>query len=71
MNDIRDLLKLSVEERLQLIGELWDSIEAEELPPLTVDQEKELGRRLDGLEANPDDVLPWEEVRARLWSRVK
>jgi len=71
MNDIRHLLKLSVEERLQLIGELWDSIEAEEHPPLSEAWKKEIERRLDDLEANPDDVLPWEEVRARLWSRVK
>ncbi|MEJ0025456.1 MAG: addiction module protein [Rhizomicrobium sp.] len=71
MNDIRELLKLSVEERLRLIGDLWDSIEAETLPPLTETQKKEIERRLDDLEANPDDVLPWDEVRARLWSRVK
>ncbi len=71
MNDIRDLLKLPLEERLKLIDDLWDSIEAEDRSSLTDAQKAEIGRRLDDLEANPDDVRPWEEVRARLWSQVK
>jgi putative addiction module component (TIGR02574 family) len=71
MNDIRDLLKLPVAERLQIIGDLWDSIEAEDHPPLTDAQRAEIDRRLDELEANPDDVLEWSEVRARLWSQMK
>jgi len=71
MNDIRELLKLSVEERLQLIGELWDSIEAEELPPLSDAWKKEIERRLAEHEADPSSGLDWETVRAELWSRVK
>jgi putative addiction module component (TIGR02574 family) len=72
MTDLRDLLKLPVAERLQLISDLWDSLEAEtDGPPLTEDQEKEIERRLADLEANPNDVLEWSDVRARLWSKVK
>ena len=71
MNGIRDLLKLFIEERLPLIGDLLDSIEVEDFPPLTEAQKKEIQRRLDEHEENPDDVRPWEEVRAELWSRVK
>jgi putative addiction module component (TIGR02574 family) len=72
MTDLRELLKLPVAERLQIIGELWDSIEADtDSPPSTEDQQEEIERRLADLEANPDDVLEWTDVRARLWSKVK
>ncbi|MEI9993543.1 MAG: addiction module protein [Rhizomicrobium sp.] len=72
MNDIRDIFKLPLAERIQLVEDLWDSIAADsEGPPLTEAQEAELNRRLAELEANPSDVLDWNDVRARLWSRVK
>ncbi|MEJ1969639.1 MAG: addiction module protein [Rhizomicrobium sp.] len=71
MNDIRDLLRLSVDERLQLIGELWDSIEAEQLPPLTEAWKDEIDRRLAEHSADPSSALDWESVRAELWSRMK
>jgi putative addiction module component (TIGR02574 family) len=72
MNDLRDLLKLSVAERLQLIGDLWESIEAETGgPPVSDAQKAEIERRLADLDANPTDVLDWDAVRARLWSRAK
>jgi putative addiction module component (TIGR02574 family) len=72
MTDLRELLKLPVAERLQIIGELWDSIEADaDSPPSTEEQQEEIERRLADLEANPNDVLEWTDVRARLWSKVK
>ena len=41
-----DLAKLSVEEKLELISDLWDSIEASKLaPPLSESQSEELARR--------------------------
>jgi putative addiction module component (TIGR02574 family) len=58
--------RLSVAERLQLVGEIWDSIApALEQLPLTEAQRQELDRRLAALEANPGNVVPWEEVEAR------
>jgi putative addiction module component (TIGR02574 family) len=68
MNDLRELLKLSVEEKIQLIGELWDSIDAQSHPPLTDAEKAELDKRLDDLEANPDNVRSWSQVRADLLS---
>jgi putative addiction module component (TIGR02574 family) len=66
------IFKLPIDERIQLVEDLWDSIAADTAgPPLTEAQKCELDRRLDDLEANPADVLKWEDVRARLWSRVK
>ena len=64
--------KLSREERLVLVQELWDSIAAEPGPSLLTDaQRKELLRRADEDDANPDEGIPWEEVKAKARARFK
>ena len=60
--------RLSVEERLALVEELWDSIAA--VTPLTDTQRAELDRRLADHEANPDDVVSWEEVQSSIAARL-
>jgi putative addiction module component (TIGR02574 family) len=64
--------RLGVSERIQLVQEIWDSIaaSAEEFP-LTEAQRQELDRRLALLEANPDNVIPWDEVEARALARFR
>jgi putative addiction module component (TIGR02574 family) len=61
--------RLSVEERLVLVEELWDSIAA--ATPLTDAQRAELDRRLADHEAHPDDVVSWEEVKSSIATRLK
>ncbi len=68
---LEELVKLSPEERIQLAQELWDSIAAEDMPPLTREQIEEMERRLAEHEKDPGRAVPWEEVRARLWARYK
>ena len=59
--------KLSIPERLELLGELWDSIaEHPEQVPVSEAQRDDLERRLNEYEADPSNVLPWTEVRVRL-----
>jgi putative addiction module component (TIGR02574 family) len=64
---LSDVKQLSVAERLDLIGVLWDSIpdSLEELPTPEWHRE-ELERRLIAADADPDGAIPWEEVRQRL-----
>jgi putative addiction module component (TIGR02574 family) len=62
--------RLGVEERLALIEQLWESISGAEVP-LTDAQREELDRRLAEHEANPDDVVPWEDVKSSLDKRLK
>lgn len=64
--------RLSASERIQLVQEIWESLApaAEELP-LTEGQRQELDRRLAALEANPGNVIPWEEVEARALARFR
>lgn len=59
--------RLSVEERITLVEEIWDSIALDSAAlPLTDAQRAELDRRLAEHEANPDDVVPWEDVKASI-----
>ncbi|HEX9775786.1 MAG TPA: addiction module protein [Actinomycetota bacterium] len=63
-----DLQRLTSEERLDLIEELWESLDDEQRDSvaLTPDQVKELDRRLDDLEREGVSGLTPDEVRARL-----
>ena len=63
--------RLSVEDRLLLVGEIWDSIaHAQPTVPLTESQQQELERRLRDHEQNPDDVVSWEDVKAATLARL-
>lgn len=64
--------RLGVEERLALVEELWDSIATDSAAlSLTEAQQAELDRRIAEHEANPDDVVPWENVKASIIERLK
>lgn len=60
--------RLSVAERLTLVEELWDSIS--DATPVTDAQRAELDRRVAEHEANPDDVISWEEVKSSISARL-
>jgi len=63
---------LSIEERLILAQELWDSVEWQMAKlPLTDAQRLELERRLADSIARPDAVTPWETIKARAMARAK
>lgn len=64
--------RMSVEARIALAGAIWDSIAVEPHAPLLTDaQRQELQRRLADSEANPEDVVPWEQIRAEVLSRFR
>jgi putative addiction module component (TIGR02574 family) len=65
-----DFSKLSPHQRLELIGELWDSLE-DELPPPEPELLAELDRRLADFEANPGEGRPAAEVIARIRATLK
>ena len=60
-----DIVRLSPEERLRLLEQLWDSLSDEDVP-LTAAQREELDRRLDDLEVEGPRGIPWDEVLDRL-----
>lgn len=63
MRDIAAIRKLSVPERLQLVGEIWDSIlDAPELLEVSDEFAVELQKRLAAHRASPESSEPWESV---------
>ena len=63
--------RLSVEERLTLVQEIWDSIADQvENAPLTEEQRQEIDRRLAAHRANPESAIPWERVEAEALARL-
>ena len=59
--------RLAVEDRLELIGLIWDSVAAEQVPtPIPEWHRRELSRRIAAADANPEAGIPWEVVRARI-----
>jgi putative addiction module component (TIGR02574 family) len=64
---LNEILRSSVEDRLRLIEDIWDSlVESPESLPVTDAQRRELDRRLADHEKDPAAGRSWEEVRASL-----
>lgn len=70
---LNELLKLSAAERIQLAEDLWDSVAADPaaLPQLSDVDQAEIGRRLAEHERDPSSAIEWEDVRKRLWARLR
>ncbi len=62
-----EIERLSIPERIELIGLIWDSI-VEADPNLTMPEwhRRELERRRAAAEADPQAGIPWEDLQARL-----
>ncbi len=62
-----DIEKLSPEERLQLIEDLWESLRARpETVPVTDGQRAELDQRLDALDRGEGRLVSWDEAKRQL-----
>lgn len=66
--DKQALRRLSTDEKLRLIDELWDSIGNESGVQLSPEQLAEMQRRLEWAKANPDKCLSLDEFKARIRS---
>ena len=64
---IATLAALPVDERIQAVQVLWDSIPPEEAPAELTDEQRQLfARRAAELDANPDIAITWEQIKARI-----
>jgi len=62
-----NLQQLSPSEKLILVSELWNDLEANPADvPVSNEVIAELDRRIDHFEKNPQDYTTWEAVRKRL-----
>ena len=67
---LEEALKLPISERIKLVEDIWDSIAAESRAlELTPEQKAELDRRIEYSRLNPEDVIPWETVKAEALAR--
>jgi len=62
---ISQVRTLSVAERIELIGVVWETLSPEEIP-VSEEEKVLLDVRLSDLKQNPEDQSPWTEVQARL-----
>ena len=61
---------MSVDERITLVQEIWDSVAADAgLQPPSVAERAELDRRIAEDDAAPGDVTAWETIKADALSR--
>jgi putative addiction module component (TIGR02574 family) len=67
LNEIPEIARLSVPERILLLEELWDSIASEPLSvPVPQSHRAELDRRLAEYERDPGRLLTLEDLRQRV-----
>ena len=65
--ELKDILEMSVAERIQLVEDIWDSIAAApESLPLTDNERQELDRRLEAYAQNPDEGISWDELKEKV-----
>lgn len=62
--------KLSVNERIELIDQLIESVEFDSGRALSPEQDAELERRHRAALSNPDDGETWEVVRERIQRKL-
>lgn len=60
-----DLTTLTPQEKLELIDDLWQSLDPDDVS-LSPEQKAELDRRLDRLDREGSAGVPWEVVRAEM-----
>lgn len=68
-----DIRALSVEERLQLIEELWDSLDEADAESLPVPDwhRQVVDERLATYERDPVAGRPWDKVKSDILSRLR
>lgn len=67
---LEGIMALSVEERIQIVQAILESITEEKgYPELTSELQQELDRRARAYDANPEDVMTREEMRASIRRR--
>jgi putative addiction module component (TIGR02574 family) len=65
-----DTLELSIPERIQLVEDIWDTIEAQaDALELTDEEKKMINQRLDAYHKNPEAGSPWDDVYKRITSK--
>lgn len=64
---LSEILALDIAKRIEFVHAILDSITADSAAwELTDDRKRDFARRIADLDAHPNDVLTWEEIKARV-----
>lgn len=63
--------ELSAEERIELMGRLWDSLDPADAAPMTPELAAELDRREADADAAPEAGDAWPEIQAALLRKLR
>ncbi len=70
VDDIPEITRLTIPEKILLLEDLWDSIASEESSvPVPQSHREELDRRWEEYERNPGRLLTLDDLRGRLEAR--
>lgn len=62
---------LDIDEQIELVEAIWNGIVSRgAVPPLTEAQKIELDRRLADHLENPNDIVPWDEIKASILAKM-
>jgi putative addiction module component (TIGR02574 family) len=67
---IDELCALPIDDRLKVVAAVWDSLPEQAAVPLSPEQRAELKRRVDAYEANPEDLLTWDQMLEQVRERI-
>jgi putative addiction module component (TIGR02574 family) len=70
VDDISEIARLTIPEKILLLEDLWDSIATEESSvPVPQSHREDLDRRLEEYENNPGRLLTLDDLRGRIEAR--
>lgn len=67
---MQSIRQLGPQEKLQLVEDLWDMLEAESVPPMSDELHAELQRRLAWSQAHPDSGASMQDIATKLGVRL-
>lgn len=69
--NLREILKLSIPEKILAVEAIWDNIAAENSKyPITEEEYRILEERYEEYKANPSDVFSWDEVKKSILGKL-
>lgn len=68
---LADAALLPVDDRIQLIDAIWDTLPEESLPPLDSEWVAEIQRRSVEIDAGLAETIPWEQIRTEAMQRLR
>jgi putative addiction module component (TIGR02574 family) len=63
--------ELTAQQRVELIGQLWDSLDPAAAAPITNALAAELDRREAEADADPDAGEPWLDIKSELANKLR